>query len=259
MDQSSIDLKGEMNMQNILHIHSIDVRDILHALAAKRDEAPQFFLRSPLTVDCKAVEADSNKLDFSGLMKGIRALSFVPIGIRHLSPEGLQLAMDSGWAILRESKAKQVAIKATENVADKEQSASQESVDQTNASSVESKGNEKPAETSNRHRVMVINRPVRSGQQVYSPDGDIVVLSQTGAGSEVLADGSVHVYGSISGRVLAGVNGDRSARIFCQGLDAELIAIAGNYQLLDEIDTPLKGQPAMISLDGDKLKIEPMI
>ena len=81
------------------------------------------------------------------------------------------------------------------------------------------------------NRVMVLNRPVRSGQQVYSPDGDIVILSQTGAGSEVLADGSVHVYGKIAGRVLAGVNGDRTARIFCQGLDAELIAIAGNYQL----------------------------
>jgi septum site-determining protein MinC len=256
LDQSPIDLKGEMNMQNILHIHSTDVRDILHALATKRDEAPQFFLRSPLTVDCKAVKDDSNKLDFSELMKGIRALSFVPIGIRHLSSEALQLAMDSGWAILRESKAKQVAIKSAESVADKEQAAGQENVVQENTS-VET--NKEPAEAYNGNRVMVINRPVRSGQQVYSPDGDIVVLSQTGAGSEVLADGSVHVYGSISGRVLAGVNGDRSARIFCQGLDAELIAIAGNYQLLDEIDTPLKGQPAMISLDGDKLKIEPMV
>ncbi len=244
-----IDLKGEMNMQNILHIHSTNVRDILHALAAKRDEAPQFFLRSPLTVDCKAIEAESDKLDFSGLMKGIRALSFVPIGIRHVSPEGLQLAMDSDWAILRDSKAKQVIIKSTERKQTKENPAEQKLTQQDKTSAKAHEGN----------RVMVVNRPVRSGQQVYSPDGDLVVLSQTGAGSEVLADGSVHVYGNICGRVLAGVNGDRSARIFCQGLDAELIAIAGNYKLLDEIDTPLKGQPAMIFLDGDKLKIEPMI
>ncbi len=252
MDQSSIDLKGEMNMQNILHIHSTDVRDILHALATKRDESPQFFLRSPLTVDCKAVKDDSNQLDFSELMKGIRALSFVPIGIRHLSSEALQLAMDSGWAILRESKAKQVAIKSAEKAEVAEQTTAQDN----NPTAENDKAS---VDGYDGNRVMVINRPVRSGQQVYSPDGDIVVLSQTGAGSEVLADGSVHVYGSISGRVLAGVNGDRSARIFCQGLDAELIAIAGNYQLLDEIDTPLKGQAAMISLDGDKLKIEPMI
>ncbi|MEE9303286.1 MAG: septum site-determining protein MinC [Thiotrichaceae bacterium] len=250
----SITLKGEMNMQNILHIHSTDVRGILHALAAKRDEAPQFFLRSPLTVDCKAIEADSDKLDFNGLMKGIRALRFVPIGVRHVSPQGVQLAMDSGWAILRDSKAKQVAIKPSDK-----NRIQQNIEDQGTEGQGKNQQVSKPAATHDGHRVMVINRPVRSGQQVYSPDGDIVVLSQTGAGSEVLADGSVHVYGNICGRVLAGVNGDRSARIFCQGLEAELIAIAGNYQLLDEIDTQLKGQPAMISLDGDTLKIEPMI
>jgi len=243
-----IDLKGEMNMQNILHVHSTDTKEILHALASKRDEAPQFFLRSPLTVDCKAIEADSNKLDFSALMKGIRALSFVPIGIRHVSSEAVDSVTSAGWAILRDSKAKQVAVRTQ---------LKSESTGQVNEANASQQNEIPQEETAN--RVMVISRPVRSGQQVYSADGDIVVLSQTGAGSEVLAHGSVHVYGNICGRVLAGVNGDRSARIFCQGLDAELIAIAGNYQLLDEMDTPLKGQPAMISLDGDKLIIEPMI
>ena len=240
-----IDMKGEMNMQNILHIQSTDVREILHALAEKRDEAPQFFLRSPLAVDCKAVEEDSEKLDFTALMEGIRALSFVPVGIRHVSEEGLKHAMKAGWAILRESKTRQIPIETSEKETEDPGTSRGESASAQNEQT--------------ECRVMVISRPVRSGQQVYSANGDIVVLSQTGAGSEVLADGSVHVYGNIAGRVLAGVNGDRSARIFCQGLEAELIAIAGNYQLLDEIDTPLKGQPAMISLDGDKLKIEPMM
>ena len=104
----------------------------------------------------------------------------------------------------------------------------------------------------------VIDRPVRSGQQVYHPDSDIVVLQHTSAGSEILAGGSVHVYGSLRGRVLAGILGDTSARIFCQKLEAELVAIAGNYRLLDDIDTNLKGQPAMVWLEGEKLKIAPM-
>ena len=69
----------------------------------------------------------------------------------------------------------------------------------------------------------------------------------------------MHVYGSLRGRVLAGVNGDTSARIFCQKLEAELVAIAGNYRLLDEMDTVLKGQPAMVWLEGEKLRIAPML
>ena len=86
----------------------------------------------------------------------------------------------------------------------------------------------------------------------------MTVLAQTSAGSEIMADGSIHVYGALRGRVLAGARGNIHARIFCQSLQAELIAIAGRYQLLDESDTKLKGKPAMIRLDGEKLIIEPL-
>ena len=245
-----IDIKGEMNMQNVLHVHSTDVREILHALTEKRDEAPQFFLHSPIIVDCKSLDDECTDLDYKGLLTGLRALSFVPVGIRHLPSDSVDSAMQAGWAILRDSTAKQSQLKTEPNIK-KDTSQSEEVADNdTNTNTEVAYSGE---------RVKVITRPVRSGQQVYAAQGDIVVLSQTGAGSEVLADGSIHVYGSIAGRVLAGVNGDRSARIFCQGLEAELISIAGVYQLLDEIDTPLKGQPAMIHLEGGKLLIEPMV
>ena len=259
MDQAVIDLKGEMNMQNILHIHTLDIRKILHALVAKRDEAPQFFLRSPVILDCKSLGDESSSLDFKDLMVGVRALSFVPVGIRHLSPDAIKLATGHGWAILRDSTSKHKPIKTRKAAVTSDVKVGVEAgKNETNQRKENEHLEAEASSTVHSNRVMVLNRPVRSGQQVYSPDGDIVVLSQTGAGSEVLADGSVHVYGTIAGRVLAGVNGDHTARIFCQGLDAELIAIAGNYQLLDEIDTPLKGQPAMVFLDGDKLMIEPM-
>jgi septum site-determining protein MinC len=103
---------------------------------------------------------------------------------------------------------------------------------------------------------LTVDRPVRSGQQVYAKNGDLIVLSQTSAGSEVMADGSIHVYGPLRGRVLAGVKGDKTARIFCRSLEAELIVIAGCYQLLDESKTDLKGKPAMIRLEDEKLIIE---
>lgn len=105
---------------------------------------------------------------------------------------------------------------------------------------------------------LTVSRPVRSGQQVYAAQADMTVLAPTSAGSEVMADGSIHIYGPLRGRVLAGARGNEDARIFCQSLQAELIAIAGRYQLLDEIDTKLIGKPAMIRLDGEKLIIEPL-
>ena len=113
----------------------------------------------------------------------------------------------------------------------------------------------KPVTPESVQRLITVERPVRSGQQIYCPDGDIVVLQHTSAGSELLAGGSVHVYGALRGRVLAGVQGDTEARIFCQQLEAELVAIAGRYRLLDEMEENFKGQAVMVYLEDEKLKI----
>jgi len=108
-------------------------------------------------------------------------------------------------------------------------------------------------------KTTVITNPIRSGQQIIEPEGDLVVLSHSGAGSELLAAGSIHVYGKISGRVIAGMQGDTTARIFCKDLQAELIAIAGQYLLLDEAETDLVGKSAMIYLNEGHIHIEPLI
>ena len=81
----------------------------------------------------------------------------------------------------------------------------------------------------------LITHPVRSGQQIYAAGGDLVVLSSVSPGAEVLADGNIHVYGTLRGRALAGVKGNRSARIFCQRLEAELISIAGHYKISEDL------------------------
>ena len=234
-------------MQTILHLHSIDVQEILQALKEKRDEAPALFLNSPLVVDCKSVVIQSVGLDFSALLTGLRGLSFVPVGMRHVDEDAISALIEAGWALLRDSNARKLELKAKEKEVE------------LLSSEPEPEEPELVPEQSEGNRVEVIKRPVRSGQQVHAPDGDIVILSHTSAGSEILAAGSVHIYGKLGGRVLAGINGDRSARVFCQSLEAELISIAGQYQLFDDAETSLVGQPAMISLDGDRLKIEPIV
>ena len=104
----------------------------------------------------------------------------------------------------------------------------------------------------------VINRPVRSGQQAYARGGDLIVLGLTSAGAELIADGNIHVYGALRGRALAGASGDAGARIFCRSLEADLVSIAGNWQVRDDMPDGLIGKPAQISLKDEKLIIEPL-
>src|SRR5690606_24532602 len=102
----------------------------------------------------------------------------------------------------------------------------------------------------------VITTPVRSGQQVYAPGGDLIVLAPVSAGSELLADGHIHVYGPLRGRALAGVRGDTGARIFCQSLEAELVSVAGQYKVAEDLRRqPLWKAASQIALEGDSLKI----
>ena len=105
---------------------------------------------------------------------------------------------------------------------------------------------------------LLIEAPVRSGQLVVCPDGDVTVIASVASGAEIVASGSVHVYGTLRGRVLAGAYGNQRARIFCRRLEAELIAIDGHYIVADEIGIHLRQAPIQAWLDGDALKIATM-
>jgi len=98
---------------------------------------------------------------------------------------------------------------------------------------------------------------VRSGQSVSFPKGDVTVIGSVASGAEVIAGGSIHIYGSLRGRAIAGIMGDAKARIFCRKLEAELIAIDGLYKTADDMPANVRGKAAMISLDGDKIVIAP--
>ncbi len=240
-------LKGEMSMLNVLYLQGLDLQTLCAELEQKRDEAPQFFMQSPIVVDCAALGDTAEQFDFLLLRQNLLDLGFIPVGIRNNPATMNAQLVNSGWAVMRESRSSTGA--STE----------------TSVSDVATESNQPPQETAPEQQTapvgiksLTIDRPVRSGQQVYAADADMTVLAQTSAGSEIMADGSIHVYGALRGRVLAGARGNEQARIFCQSLQAELIAIAGRYQLLDESDTKLKGKPAMIRLDGEKLIIEPL-
>jgi septum site-determining protein MinC len=98
------------------------------------------------------------------------------------------------------------------------------------------------------------HQPVRSGQRVYARNRDLIVTATVAAGAEVMADGCVHIYGPLRGRVMAGAHGDTDARVFCQSFHAELVSIAGVFRVFETIPTELAGMPVQAWLSGDDLK-----
>jgi septum site-determining protein MinC len=106
---------------------------------------------------------------------------------------------------------------------------------------------------------IVIWEPVRSGQSVIFPDGDVTIIGSVASGAEVIAGGSVHIYGALRGRAMAGSLGNASARIFCRKLEAELLAIDGIYTTADEMSADLLGQAVQLWLDGDEIKAQKLV
>jgi septum site-determining protein MinC len=105
---------------------------------------------------------------------------------------------------------------------------------------------------------LLLDSPVRSGQSIVFMEGDVTVLGSVGSGAEIVAGGSIHIYGTLRGRAMAGVNGNSNARIYCQRIEAELLAIDGYYQTAEEIDVSLRNRPAQARLEGDTMKITPL-
>jgi septum site-determining protein MinC len=105
---------------------------------------------------------------------------------------------------------------------------------------------------------LLLENPVRSGQSIVFLEGDVTVLGSVGSGAEIVAGGSIHIYGTLRGRAMAGVNGNSAARIYCQRIEAELLAIDGYYQTAEEIDESLRNRPAQAWLQGDTMKITPL-
>ena len=106
--------------------------------------------------------------------------------------------------------------------------------------------------------VSFINQPVRSGQQVYAPEGDLIILAPVQAGAEVLAAGNVHVYGPLRGRALAGIHGAEHTRVFCQSLEAELVSIAGHYKISEDLQDNGWKTAVQIQLRDDLLVVTPL-
>ncbi|MBS3964951.1 MAG: septum site-determining protein MinC [Methylomonas sp.] len=232
----------------VLILTGSDGKTIEQQIKDKVAQAPEFFKHSPLLVDLQKLNAQHADLAIDVLIASIRQQGFMPIGIRGGTDSQNQVALSLGLPVHAlhggnvplnsKPEAKVLSMPEIEDPAS--------SVDDSSASdSPQNNGIENK----------LIDHPVRSGQRVYAR-GDLIVTASVSVGAEIMAEGNIHVYGTLRGRALAGVLGNTAARIFCSDLQAELISIAGIYQLSDDLGSHAPHKPVQISLDKQTLLIK---
>ena len=232
LDQEPVfQLKGSMLAITVLELAQNNLAALDRQLAAKVAQAPNFFSNTPLVLALDKLPANQGSIDLPGLMRICRHHGLRTLAVRASRIEDIAAAIAIDLPVLPPSGARERPLE------------------------VEEKKPEKPPEPLIQP-TRVITTPIRGGQQNYAQGCDLVVISSVSSGAELLADGNIHVYGPMRGRALAGIKGDRKARIFCQQLGAELLSIAGQYKVSEDLRRdPLWGSPVQVSLSGDVLNI----
>ena len=203
-----------------------DIERLGEDISKQLSHSPEFFHNMALIIDIAALGEVRNHLELPRLTQKLRDQGLQIIGIQggnelhnKLAPQlGLSVFPDNGF---QQSKAPALSPETPSTA-------------------------------------LLVERPVRSGQQIYAKNRDMVVMAPVGEGAEVIADGSIHIYSALRGRAMAGVSGDESARIFCRELRAELVSISGLYKISEDIPAELQGDSALIRVQNEQLLIEPL-
>ena len=226
-------------------------------------QTPHFYANAPFVLDLDRAEDIGPSFDFIGLAREMRNRKVTLIGVQNGTIEQNKAALHaglitlpSGTDVLPENRKNGAAAKDHE--AAKADKPIDEIKRQKESDPKEARTRPPPPAAYSTGTALLVTEPVRSGQQIFAERGDLVVVASVSPGAELIARGNIHVYGALRGRALAGVHGDSAARIFCETLDAELIAIAGLYKLSDAIDPSLRRRRVQAFLDDGTLRVEPL-
>jgi septum site-determining protein MinC len=225
-----------------LRIQSLDIGTLCEEMRDRVTRAPKLFQNAAVILDFRALPHCPDIQTVERLIDGLRATGVHPVAIAHGTSAIEQLAEQAGLPVLAKFRA------SYERETPATETGKPAAAPPTPAPV--------PAQAPAIEPGMLQTQPLRSGQQVYAANRDLTVCAMVGAGAEAIADGSIHIYGPLRGRALAGASGNAQARIFCREFNAELVAIAGTYRVLDEIPKKLLGKAVQIWLDKDQLRIE---
>lgn len=236
--RSSVDFKSTQWPMLAILLRDGDMAVLLADLEQHFAQKPGFFDGEPVLLDLQHLPPDAPPLDFAALVQLLRQHQTLPVAVRAGSPEQLSAAQAAGLLVTQEGEQQRSLIREVEVV------------------------REVPVEVEVTRQLppkntLVVDKPLRSGQQVYGKDCDVVVLAIVSYGAEVIADGSVHVYAPLRGRAVAGASGNTQARIFSTCMQPQLLSIGGVYRALEtDLPADIAGKPAQARLEADKLLIE---
>jgi septum site-determining protein MinC len=217
-----------------LLLKSADLGTLAQELQGRFGDIPDFFDNDPLVIDLAPL--GGAEVDFHALVQLLKPYKVVPVAVKGGTEGQMRAALEAGLAATPE-----VALTPALSQRERE------------------KEPEPTVAVPGPGTALVIDKPLRSGQQVYARGRDLVVLSMVNPGAEVIADGNIHVYAPLRGKAIAGARGDAEARILTLCLEPELVSIAGVYRTSENpLPKSLKGKPAQVRLMDDKLVMEPL-
>ncbi|MCL1077236.1 septum site-determining protein MinC [Parashewanella spongiae] len=217
MLESNLELKGSSFTLSVLHLKSSDLQLLSRELDNKLNQAPQFFLGAPLVLNFSLI--DNDNFDLIALRDILSNKKLVIVGITGAAQSINQQAKSIGLAIMKSGKSVNCPPP--------------------------------PARTT-----MLVKKTVRSGQQIYAKNADLIVIGAVSNGAEVIADGNIHIYGALRGKAMAGASGDEHSIIIAKKTEAELVSIAGQYWLTESLQEHCDGLSACIRLKNKSLIIE---
>ncbi|NNM58665.1 MAG: septum site-determining protein MinC [Legionellales bacterium] len=228
-EHQAIQFKGTMFSLTVLTLNSNDFSAIQNHVKQTVKKAPKMFHHAPVVIDLGSNNQLTATLAVAPLIDMLQQHQILPIAIMGGSAEQQKTAIQAGLTIFPAAKHTVAASPARSPSSSRA-----------------------PKRTGN---TKIISQPVRSGQQIYAQGSDLVILASVSHGAEIISDGSIHVYGALHGRAIAGSSGNLDARIFCTKLDAELISIAGIYSLSDDYTNKKLDAPMQIFLENNQLVI----
>lgn len=214
----SFKLKGSLFTLSVLQLLTTDLNLFEIELKEKVHLAPNFFNSTPMVLDIQILSEEN--IDFARLKSILTYNQIIPVGVRGAKEEWMPEIRKLGLAIMSDPG------KNDKDIA-------------PGGSATFTEGTK------------IIAEPVRSGQRIYAERGDLIVIGTVSSGAELLADGNIHIYGPLRGRALAGINGNIHARIFCQQLSAELVSIAGQHQVFENIGPITQGLTQVYLKDNE--------
>ena len=236
---------GQVGIAN-LRIRTLDVDQLVREMRERVQRAPKLFGRAAVIVDFGGLARTPDEATARALIDGLREAGVLPVALAYGTRDNDALAEQLGLPVLAKFRAQYEHADAAPAPAPR---AAPEPAPAPRAAARTAPA-EKP-----RAPGRIQKTPVRSGQQLYAEGCDLTVLSTVGAGAEVISDGSIHIYGTLRGRALAGAQGNAEARIFCREFHAELVAVAGHYKVMEDIPAELRGKAVQVWLEHGQLKL----